>query len=157
MKKLYISIILLSCLYICSYGQSPGENYVKELILLEQYSYDGDIDIDIEENIKAVKNIQYYDGLGRPTLNVRGGVSPSGKYSYTLQTYDYAGLSKEQWLPVAGGVTPDFMSNDTYATYSGFTYNDSFGYSENKYDALGRLVSSSTPGEAWHSAEKKNI
>lgn len=154
MKKLYISIILLSCLYICSYGQSPGENYVKELILLEQYSYDGDIDIDIEENIKAVKNIQYYDGLGRPTLNVRGGVSPSGKYSYTLQTYDYAGLSKEQWLPVAGGVTPDFMSNDTYATYSGFTYNDSFGYSENKYDALGRLVSSSTPGEAWHSAEK---
>ena len=89
---------------------------------------------------KKITSVQYYDGLGRPSLAVQNGINNSSSVSnYTLQEYDGCGRESKSWLPIAGnglGYNPNITSSAS----------DSKAYSQTTYDALGRPVFVSTPG-----------
>ena len=94
---------------------------------------------------------QFYDGLGRPSVSCTDQMTPRGKYSYTLSEYDLRGNCIRSWMPVpfrslsgTGKTSADVMSA------SSTFYGDSYGFQSTEYDALRRVVKSTTPGAAWH-------
>ena len=64
------------------------QNYVKTETMLN------------ESGSRKTTSVQFYDGLGRPSLSATNSVNTSGKYVYRLQTYDHIGREYESWLPV---------------------------------------------------------
>ncbi|MCR5316469.1 MAG: RHS repeat-associated core domain-containing protein [Bacteroidaceae bacterium] len=102
-----------------------------------------------------VQSVQYYDGLGRESVLAQGGVNTSGKYVYTMTEYDLLGREAKTWLPAVGTTSPNIITANTISTNSQNTYEgDAYAFSEITYDALGRPIFVSTPGEAWHQAGK---
>lgn len=131
-------------------GQTDDRNYVKTYTLTEQLQEDADPG-DMSK-WKAVEEVQYYDGLGRPSLNVKEGLNTAGTHVCTMQTYDITGRPQQKWLPVPGGQTPDFITEEAYRQAAASYYNDGSAFSAISYDALGRTVSESTPGDTWNEA-----
>ena len=68
-------------------GLSSDQNYILSRMMLN------------EEGTKYMDNIQYYDGLGRPSQNVQVGITPDGEDLVTLQEYDSFGRETRQWIP----------------------------------------------------------
>lgn len=91
-----------------------------------------------------VTTIQYYDGLGRPTLNATNSLGKDGKYVYTRQQYDFGDRISERSIRAYGGTTPVYnatlywMDTDTHRST---TYT---------YDALDRVTIEKGPGDLWH-------
>lgn len=99
-------------------------------------------------------NIDYFDGLGRPSGTVRIGASPLGKDIITRQDYDNFGRKSREWLPrvseYSNGkpITPtefEHLSSDIYG-------NDSYLYSKIIYESspLDRVFEQYGPGADWH-------
>lgn len=103
----------------------------------------------------STKSVQYYDGLGRPTLLAAGGLNSQGQYVYTLKQYDMCGRDSISWLPVAGGYSPVFLTAENIRSLQQSYYHDSHTYSMTAYDALDRPVFTTTPGDQWETADKK--
>ena len=145
-KKHYIcSTILFTLLMIPSIaqGQTSNHNYISSKVLLNS------------TGTKMVKSVQYYDGFGRPDVLATGGISPSGKYVYSLTEYDSLGHESRSWLPAVGTDAPYFIEAGNMATQSQQTYGgDQYAFSQTTYDALGRPTFSTTPGELWHQNSK---
>ena len=86
-----------------------------------------------------VTSIQYYDGLGRPTLAVTNGIGLSSNlFNYTLQQYDSCGRASISWLPKTSSGA--FLGSDCSVT---------------TYDALDRPVFVTTPGEDMNGKGKR--
>ena len=75
-----------------------GQNYIKKETYLN------------ESGTEKITDIQYFDGLGRPTLTASNGVGTSGKYVYKLLTYDNIGRDSREYLPVVGSTTASELS-----------------------------------------------
>ena len=120
-------------------AQTPASNYVMTETVL---SADGS---------NRVRSVQYHDGLGRPSVLASGGMNTSGKYVYTMTEYDLQGRESKIWLASAGGSSPVLISNSQMASYASSSYNqDQYPFSTVDYDAVGRGVFRSTPGQSWH-------
>ena len=117
-----------------------GQNYIKKETYLN------------ESGTEKITDIQYFDGLGRPTLTASNGVGTSGKYVYKLLTYDNSGRDSREYLPVVGSTTASELSESSIQL-TGYTYyGDSYAYMQSNYDALSRPVSVYGPGQAWRTA-----
>ena len=149
-----IPVLSLMAAVTAVYGQSDDANYAAAYTYVERQSLDDDADPTTEENMKVVRDYQYYDGLGRPELAVSGGRNTSGAYVYTMNAYDKLGRLSEGWLPVVGGVSPTAVNAAAFARSSSSLYGDDTAFSVVGYDGLGRVVCESTPGQAWRSAGK---
>ena len=66
-----------------------------------------------ESGTEKITDIQYFDGLGRPTLTASNGVGTSGKYVYKLLTYDNIGRDSREYLPVVGSTTASELSESS--------------------------------------------
>lgn len=129
---------LLPCLFQGVKAQTSSQNYIEKVLYLNANRTD------------SIIQVQYYDGLGRPTLNVMGGCNTSNRYLYSLQEYDLSGRADVVWSPIAGSASPDFISPDIFKSNSrNFYDNDNKAYSRTDYDALDRSVFVSTPGTPW--------
>ena len=123
-------------------GLSSDQNYILSRMMLN------------EEGTKYMDNIQYYDGLGRPSQNVQVGITPDGEDLVTLQEYDSFGRETRQWIPTPvsgrGGYVSDFTSQATSK------HSDSNPYNETVYEnsSLNRVIRQTGPGSLWHSAGK---
>ena len=107
---------------------------------------------------RCITDIQYFDGIGRKSVSASNGVNTEGKYVYTMQTYDTNGREYEQWLPAVGSMTTVYPSYSDFQSLSNDTYNgDTYGFSQNQYDALDRVVTVKGGGGAWHNAGKKVV
>ena len=95
-------------------------------------------------------NITYYDGLGRPYQEEVLGLNGSGEGVYTQTDYDKMGREKRKWLPLVGPKRKTSVSSYSLRSLSSATYSDNYAYRETDYDALGRPVSVSVPGQAAH-------
>ncbi len=139
----YLSIIAgLFCPTVLL-AQSTSTNYVMTETMLDSTA------------TRKVTSVQYYDGLGRPSLRVEDGIDPSGKSIYTRQTYDTNGREKQKSLPVVGTTDFSYLNSTFFNYYASSTYSDSQIYSETSYDALGRPTFVSTPGQNWNGKGKR--
>ena len=124
-------------------AQTPTstQNYTMHRILLD------------EAGTVGVTEVQYYDGLGRPTVAVSNANGNGTNFTYQLQEYDAKGRASKSWLPVAGSSSPDYM--DVSSLQSAAMGRDDVPYSETVYDALDRPVESWGAGEAWRNAGRR--
>ena len=145
MRSVYIHCIflaVLSALPKTTGAQTAGENYVVTETLLDA------------AGTRSIKSVQYHDGLGRPHVLVSGGVNTSGKYVYTMTEYDQCGREGKGWLPAVGTTSPGTVTSSEMESLSCSTYNEGGAFTENRYDGIGRVMSSQTAGEAWRSGGK---
>lgn len=128
--KTVIALLWLLTVPSLVMAQTATENYVKS----EAF---------INDNGGKVTTVQYYDGLGRPTLNATNSMG-NGNYVYVRQGYDYGERVSEVSIRAYGGSTPVYnatlyrMDTDTHhsTTYT--------------YDALDRVTIEKGPGDLWH-------
>ena len=132
---------LLIFLPSVSMAQSTTENYVMTETMLDATG---------ETSVKAV---QYYNGLGFPTLSVAttGG---NGETAYTLTTYDGLGREDRKYVPVPGS-NLDYISESSIRS-KGYYYQDNSGFTQNHYDALDRVLAVDIAGDKWRQAGKQN-
>ncbi len=101
--------------------------------------------------------IDYFDGLGRPTETVLYKSSPGQKDIVTLQEYDAAGRPSSSYIPVpVSTATGEYVVPSTVKTTSGSFYGDAYAYDKTVYELspLNRITDEYGPGAAWHTAGK---
>lgn len=132
-------LILLQMISLRAYCQSYNQNYIATETILN------------DNGTLSVKSVQYYDGLGRPSVLVVGGINTSGKYNYSATEYDMLGRKSKIWQPAVGTTSPDIINIATMASMSKSTYNnDSLAFSEIKYDDFGNQTFKGTSGNLWN-------
>jgi RHS repeat-associated protein len=141
MKRYYIvaAVILHG---FSALAQTSSKNYVMTETMLDSKA------------LTIVKSVQYYDGLGRPSILAAGGVNQQGNYLYTLQKYDWNGRESDKYLPGVGGATPDYLDAASVQSLAQQSNNDSRAYYKTTYDPLNRPTFISTPGNAWQGRGK---
>lgn len=152
LRKTAAFAALMACCAV--HPQSDDQNYALSYTYIKEQpvsGYDNPFDPSVR---KAVTDVQYYDGLGRPSVTVTGGKNASGSYVYSMQAYDNLGRPSETWLPVGVGAQPSYIAPETLKSHVGGFYQDNSAFSRTTYDALGRVVSVTTEGDAWGSAGK---
>ena len=126
------------------YGQGGNYNFVREM--------------EFTSSTEAVSSVAYADGLGRPSVSVGMGQSPSGGDLVTLTTYDGRGRESSLWLPVAmdAGDSPPAHSVVMSAARGPGGYADNYPFTEYRYEpsSLSRRIQTMHPGAGWHSAGK---
>lgn len=139
MKRLltYTLFLLGMTLVLPLHAQDTDRNYVSSELWLDSLG------------TNKVTSVQYYDGLGRPSVLAQGGVNPDGKYLYSLTEYDNRGREQTLYLPGVGGTAPDYLS-PAIASMRSIGTNGTFPWATTTYDALGRVTGVTRPGEAWH-------
>ena len=137
--------IILFCIFAVAkgFGQTAGKNYVMTETMLNN------------TGTRSIRSVQYYDGIGRPSLHAENGAGPGGKYVYARQDYDLNGRESVRWLPSVGGTTPSYIDSASVVIQSANTYNDYSAYSFTQYDALNRPIALSTPGDDWEGHGKE--
>ena len=129
------------------------DNDVVTVNMLDAYEYGGEYNpITEEDSLRNMKVIQYYDGLGRPSLTADGTANTDGSYVYSLQTYDMLGREQSAWMPVAGSSVLSNMSASAFQQLSASAYGNSYAHVDNGYDALNRQISLTNAGQAWHAS-----
>lgn len=140
-----MSVMLVLSLLPCTALAQGNHNYGKSIQLLDS------------AGIHKVTTVQYYDGLGRPTVSATNGLGTSSRYVYTSQSYDGFDRITRKWLPVVGSTIVEYKSESSLSDMSHSLYHDNSAYSEIGYDALDREVSSGIAGDAWSSQGKANV
>ncbi len=115
-----------------AFSQSTDQNYVMEKTMLNT------------QGTHAVRSVQYYNGLGYPTVSV-GDTGDNGETTYTLTTYDGAGREARRYAPVSTDYSINYKMPSTIAGL----YSDAVPYSQTLYDALDRPDSVTTAGSAF--------
>ena len=124
-----------------AHAQDASHNYVKTTTML---SSDGS---------KSMSAVQYYNGLGYPTVGISS-VGTSGQTAGILTTYDGLGREKRKYVPVPGNGLEHMTESNFFS--KAYYYMDSSGYTQNHYDALGRVTAVDIAGDKWKSAGKQN-
>ena len=123
-------------------AQDTSRNFVRTAVMLDADGTD------------SLLSVQYYDGLGRPTLSVAT-VGTQGQTACTLVTYDGAGRERRSYVPVPGYALHYVSEANIRAAGYGF-YMDNGGFTEKHYDALGRVTAVDLAGDAWRQAGKQD-
>ena len=136
-RTILFSIGLFACMATAG-AQDAAQNYVLRRTMLD------------EAGTGSMDNVTYYDGLGRPSLQVGLGAAPDGKNLLTLQEYDGAGRESATWLPVA--LADDCPTAAAIQSAAKSAYSDNLPYAKTVYEAspLNRVSQQYGPGAAWH-------
>jgi hypothetical protein len=102
----------------------------------------------------SLEAVQYYDGLGRPTVAVAT-AGTQGQTACTLTTYDGSGRERRRYVPVPGSGLCYMGESDIQAASYGF-YTDGGSFTENHYDALDRVTAVDIAGDAWRQAGRQD-
>ena len=139
MIRRHIYTFLLCAIAAFSYGQAATDNYVlTETFLDSQGSF-------------WTKDVQYFDGLGRPSVLAEKGNAPFpyDRTLYTHTSYDTKGRTSSTTLKAIGGNSTNYCTWTQISSFLQNTYSDSHALSTTTYDALDRPTFISTPGDAW--------
>ena len=131
--------VLLPCL---AHAQDTSRNFVRTVTMLDAGGTD------------SLQAVQYYNGLGWPTLSVATATSDGGT-ACTLTTYDALGRELRKYAPVPGSGF-DYMTESAISSAGYDFYHDSGGFTQSHYDALDRVTAVDIAGDAWIQANKQN-
>ena len=135
---------------------SAGKNYIVSVTPLDATSTVSIANdrLNIDDDARALVNIQYLDGLGRPEQLIMRGITPSGADLVALTEYDAVGRESRQWLPGAVGINNDgaFVPTANAQAASRNTNEDNFPFNEIRYDnsPLNRVHRQFGAGNSWH-------
>lgn len=96
----------------------------------------------------------YHDGLGRPVQTVQKGLNTGGVPVVTVSELNPDGTERRRWLPFAASGVTGRLAKTAIPALSSSSLSDTSAYSDVRYDALGRVTSTTTPGNAWHAASR---
>src|SRR5690606_17798181 len=112
---------------------------------------------------QSYKDFNYFDGLGRPSQNVRKQGSVSGWDIVTPVIYDAWGRQAREYLPYAQnyGTSSGSYQNDAqthHSSYYNAHYGSSYGYSEKEFETspLNRVRKQAAPG-GWFLGSRREI
>ena len=97
-------------------------------------------------------SVQYYDGIGRPTVSATDGLSPDGTVARVLGEHDALGRTVREWLPGTdsqGGVLEHRGATAVRGLSVACHGGDSVPFTSYVHDAFGRTVSVRGPGQEW--------
>ena len=98
--------------------------------------------------------IQYFDGLGRPTISVD---STGGMTSAKLIEYDMYGRINRSYLQTPIGTSGSYITATAIRQASIAYFCDNAPYIDFEYDGLGRQSSSCGAGMAWRNAGARQL
>lgn len=129
---------------------STSRNYVYTIVpIIESPSYTN------LSRSKAIRTVNYYDGLGRPEQTVQIGITTNKKNLISYQEYDAHGRNDKIWLPVVDSRSEGFDYNVLQG--KGHTnYGESAPFSKPVYEAspLNRVLEQYGPGQNWYNNGK---
>ena len=136
MKIVYYLITFL-CLCPQLEAQTPTKNYTR---IRTMRNVTGDEYIDL---------IQYYDGLGRPQLQMQKNGAGIGSHLLTLQEYDVCGRVWKNWLPAVS--TSNYLNPDQLKSQVQQYYNDTLAFTRQNYQTTpaDRVTYTTGPGQDW--------
>lgn len=138
--RIFVTLVVLVMTFTSTMN---SQNYIKTETFLTS------------SGTKEMTEIQYYDGIGRPTLSSSNGIGTEGNYTYTLKCYDTKGRVSKEYLPVVGNTNSVELDESTVQTNGSCHYNnDLYPYANTAYDALDRPTTVYGAGQAWHSSNK---
>jgi RHS repeat-associated protein len=130
-----------------------GENYVLSVVPLDATSR---VDIingqaSLCGGIRAKTNIQYYDGLGRPTESIAVAAAPDKRDLVEVTRYSGIHNVTQLWLPVPFQTEGQYIDISALNTHAQDYYNDNRPYTETLYElsSLERIVEKKRPGESY--------
>lgn len=130
-----------------------GENYVLSVAPLDATSR---VDIingqaSLCGGIRAKTNIQYYDGLGRPTESIAVAAAPDKRDLVEVTRYSGLHNITQLWLPVPFQTEGQYIDISALNTQAQDYYNDNRPYTETLYElsSLERIVEKKRPGESY--------
>ena len=134
-------LAFLAFLFPClALGQDAGGNFVR-----------CDTYLDSLGRHRTVA-VQWFDGLGRPTVSATDGLGTDGTVARGLREHDALGRTVREWLPginSQGGVLEysgaEAVRGLSVACHGG----DSVPFTSYAHDAYGRTVSVRGPGQEW--------
>ena len=142
MNKMHTALMaVLLLLPFPAHAQDTSQNYVRTVTML---------DADGTDSLQAV---QYYDGLGYPTVSVAT-AGPGGGTACTLATYDALGREERKYIPVPGNGL-DCMSESGIRSKAYF-YQDNGAFTQSHYDALDRVTAVDIAGDMWRQAGRQD-
>lgn len=136
-----LSLLVLSSL--SAFSQSTDRNYVKETLALD------------ESGSNSIQSVQYYNGLGYPTVSVATAGTDGGT-ACTLTTYDALGREESKSVPVPGNGL-DYMDEGSIRSNGYGFYQDNSVFTQNHYDALDRVTAVDIVGDKWRQAVARDI
>ena len=144
MNKPHIAIIaLLALLPAPTLAQDASRNYVKTVTML-----------DASDTTLSLKAVQYYDGLGYPTVAVAT-AGANGETACTLTTYDGVGRERRKYLPVPG-TGLDCLAEGGIISKGYDFYHDNSCFTQSHIDALDRVAAVDIAGDDWVQAGKQD-
>ncbi|MBQ3805116.1 MAG: hypothetical protein II844_04835 [Prevotella sp.] len=142
MKHFVISIIISAFALGEVIAQSQEQNYIATRKMIDEQGH-------------YIQSVQYYDGLGFPTVSAAT-TGTDGSTSYSLTTYDGKRREEKKYLPVPIGNSMNYLSPEDIISAASSFHSDGFGYTQNHYDALDRVTSIDLPGREWRNNGKDN-
>lgn len=143
MRRIYITTMVLFALSIgYIHAQSTSHNYVKTVTMLDANGTD------------SLQAVQYYNGLGYPTLAVATADAQGGT-AYALTTYDGCGREKRKYAP-APGTSLDHITESSMQYKGMMFYSDNYAFTQNHLDALDRVTAVDIAGYRWRNAGKQD-
>ncbi|WP_281323316.1 DUF6443 domain-containing protein [Flavobacterium aestivum] len=138
----------------CSSLASPSSDY--NYIITTTYKEPTNTILQGPTPEKALVNITYFDGLGRPVQQIANKQSTAGKDIITSTGYDDFGRPTKEYLPYAANSSN--MAYDANAAENAITFysaekyeNTANPFSEKKLELspLGRVIKQAAPGNDW--------
>ena len=145
-NKMHVTIVtVLAVLALppcLAQAQDTSRNYVRTVTMLNA------------EGTDSIQAVQYYNGLGRPTVSVAT-ADANGGTACTLTTYDALGRELRKYAPVPGSGL-DYMTESAVSSAGYGFHHDNGGFSENHYDVLDRVTAVGIAGDAWIQAGRQD-
>ncbi|MDH6343988.1 hypothetical protein M2480_002653, partial [Parabacteroides sp. PFB2-12] len=139
-------IIGFSCLVHFATAQTSTQNYVRTRTMTNS------------AGTSYLEQVEYYDGLGRPSQVVEAKMGGASQDLVSLIEYDGAGRREKVWLPaVRSGNNSAYVSPSTLRTSSSSSNKgDNKPYSLTVYEPspLNRVTKEFGPGNDWHTNDR---
>lgn len=131
-----------------------GENYIVSVTPLDASARISYIDgkPSVSNGIRTIANLQYYDGLGRPSQSIGLKQSPSKKDYVAVDQYTGVHRKTRNWLPVPIETEGQLLNPTDFITAALDYYGDNRPYTETTFEnsALSRVLSTTRPGVTWN-------
>ena len=146
MKRiLKISVPVFTMLVFFAAHSEEQRNYIRTQVMLDS------------AGTECLSSVRYYDGLGRHEQTVSVGASPSGADIVFHNSRDRAGRIIREYNDVPSYGNGKFISENHVLTLATEAYGDAMPFRVTEYEQspMGRTVSVTGQGQAWHNANKR--